>query len=87
MEKALLDPSVTGPTSQTGSLPDGTRWIVKVEDYTELDDAKLAGSMNPLPVKLLSYTVEVSEPQSSAPDYRVQTLKLVRSQTTTGGLQ
>jgi general secretion pathway protein I len=86
MENVLLDTSITGPTSETGSLSDGTRWSVQVEDYTELDNAQLASSTNSMQVKLLSFSVEVTGPESSAPDYRLQTLKLVRIQTTTTGM-
>jgi type II secretion system protein I len=86
MELALIDTTIVGPTSRTGSLADGTNWIVRVEDYTELDKQQQIGTIVNMPVKLLSYSVEVTGPESRAPDFRLQTLKIIKAQTSTRGL-
>ena len=85
MESALIDSSILGPTSNSGSFQDGTSWIVRVEDYTELDKQTQTGSTTATSVsipKLLSYTVETTGPESVKPDCRFRTLKLVNVQTT-----
>jgi hypothetical protein len=79
MESALLDPSILQPASFSGNFQDGTRWIVRVEDYTELDKQQL-GEVKNLTVKLLAYSVEVMGPESQKPEVRLHTLKLVKSQ-------
>jgi type II secretion system protein I len=86
MESALINTSIVGPTSLSGNLSDGTRWIIQVEDYTELDKQPQIGTIVNMPVKLLSYSVEVTGPESRAPDCHLQTLKIVRAQTSTRSL-
>jgi len=82
MELALLDDSIRQATTFSGDFEDGTRWLVRVNDY-EAPDSRLLPFPQPgapqleLPVKLFSYTVEVSAPNSTGVDYRLQTLKLV----------
>ncbi len=81
MELALLDDSIRQPTTFTGDFEDGTRWAVRVEDYTapgpvRVDPRNLPQNM---PVKLLCYTVEMFSPDSRTSDYRLQTLKVVKS--------
>jgi general secretion pathway protein I len=83
MELALLDSTIQQPTSYSGSLQDGTRWIVKVEDYEAPVKEPQAGTVANLPVKLMAYSVELTGPESKAPDCRLQTLKLVKTQQTT----
>lgn len=81
MELALLDESIQQPTAFNGDFEDGTRWSVRVDEYTAQSSQTLPqpglSEERSLPVKLLSYTVEVVGPDSSRPDYRLQTLKLV----------
>lgn len=81
MELALLDESIQGPTSFTGDFEDGTRWSVLVEDYVNPDIPNLLPDGRPvnMPVKFLSYTIEMFSPGSAASDYNLQTLKLVRT--------
>jgi prepilin-type N-terminal cleavage/methylation domain-containing protein len=81
MELALLDDSIQQPTAFTGDFEDGTRWSVRVEDYILPDTEPMQGqTLRNMPLKLLHYTVEMIGPDSMAPDYRLQTLKLVRVQ-------
>jgi len=80
LELALLDESIQQPTRFNGDFEDGTRWSVTVDDYVP-PDAQLQEQTRNMPVKLLQYTVEMISPESGAPDYRLQTLKLVRAQT------
>ena len=80
MELALLDDSVRQPTVFSGDFEDGTRWSVRVEDYVPLG-ASLTASVaaaQKMPVKLLSYTVEMYSPDARASDYSLWALKLVK---------
>ena len=86
LEMALLDDSIRRPTSLRGDFEDGTRWTVRIDEYVMPDSAANAprlsdrlpgGQPAVLPVRLFSYTVEVMEPESRAPDFSLQTLKLV----------
>jgi prepilin-type N-terminal cleavage/methylation domain-containing protein len=81
MESALLDPSIQQPTAFTGNFEDGTRWSVRVEDY-EIPDLQQQPNrpLQSMPVKLLSFSVEVIGPESITSDYHLQTLKLVKAQ-------
>jgi general secretion pathway protein I len=83
MESALIDTTIVGPTSRSGSLDDGMNWVVRVEDYTELDKPQQLGTIINMPVKLLSYSVEVTGSESRTPDFRLQTLKIIKAQTST----
>lgn len=81
MELTLLDGTIQGPTSFSGDFEDGTRWTVRVEEY-ELPDSPALKPQNlqqNVSAKLLSYTVEMFMPASSASDYHLQTLKLVKA--------
>jgi hypothetical protein len=80
LESTLLDSSIQQPTSLSGNFEDGSRWVVRVEDYLELEKPQTTG-VTTMPVKLLSYSVEVTGPESFAPDCRLQTLKVVKTQT------
>ncbi len=81
MELALLDESIQYSTTFTGDFQDGTRWTVRVEEYT-LPDAPPqipTPRQSSLRVQLFSYTVNVMSPDSVEPDYRLETLKLVKA--------
>jgi len=81
MELALLDDSIHRPTSFSGDFEDGTRWLVRVDDYVLPDPVRKQQSGNlqqNLPMKLLCYTVEMFSPDSRGPDYQLQTLKMVK---------
>jgi prepilin-type N-terminal cleavage/methylation domain-containing protein len=83
MELALLDDSIQKPMTFTGDFEDGTRWSVHVQDYVSSNPQPPlpAGGLQQqvrLPVKLLSYTVEMIGPDSTTTDYRLQTVKLVK---------
>jgi prepilin-type N-terminal cleavage/methylation domain-containing protein len=82
MELALLNESDNQPRTFTGDFPeDGTRWTVRIDNYEMPIPEGLQPRSSPqnMPVKLLSYTVEIFGPNSTASDYRLQTLKLVRT--------
>ena len=81
MELALLDESIRRPTEFNGDFEDGTRWTVHVEAYTEPDDLQLRPRALPqnMPVRLLSYRVEMFSPDSGVSEYRLETLKLVNA--------
>jgi prepilin-type N-terminal cleavage/methylation domain-containing protein len=82
MELALLDQSIQQPTTFNGDFEDGTRWSVRVEEYVPPDNQPRLQDQERrnMPVKLLHYTVEMISPDSRAPDYHLQTLKLVSVQ-------
>jgi general secretion pathway protein I len=85
MESALVDSTILQPTSFSGTFQDGTSWLVRVEDYTELDKQTQSGTTAAMSAgipKLLAFTVETTGPESVRPDCRLQTLKLVKIQTT-----
>jgi general secretion pathway protein I len=79
MELTLLDPEIGEPRTFDGDFEDGTRWTMRIEEYTPDDDG-LVGRQADMPVRLLAYTVEMFHPRSSAVDYRLRTLKLVPAQ-------
>jgi prepilin-type N-terminal cleavage/methylation domain-containing protein len=81
MELALLDDSNNQPRSFTGDFEDGTRWTVRIENYEMPTPEGLQPRSSPqnMPVKLLSYTVEMFGPDSRVSDFRLQTLKLTRT--------
>jgi prepilin-type N-terminal cleavage/methylation domain-containing protein len=81
MELALLDESIQQPTTFSGYFEDGARWSVRVEEYIQPESTQPQPGTLPLkmPVKLLSYTVEMFGPNSGTSDYRLQTLKMVRA--------
>jgi prepilin-type N-terminal cleavage/methylation domain-containing protein len=83
MELALLDDSIRQPTSRTGDFEDGVRWSLRVEDYAPPISPQLQVQLQGrdlqqnMPVKMLRYTLEMFSPDSRAPDFRLQTLKLL----------
>ncbi len=77
MELELLDDSITGPTTQRGDFDDGTRWSLVVSEV-EMPVPQTTMQIQ-MPVKVLSYVVEVTEPNSVTADYTLQTLKLVNA--------
>lgn len=89
MELALLDDSSNDPRTYTGDFEDGTRFSVNVEDYELPDADRLERRQLQQNVrwKLLRYTVDMFSPNSRGPDYRLQTLKLVRVEQRPGGQQ
>jgi len=81
MELALLDDSIDRPTAFTGDFEDGTRWSVRVENYTLPAPAGLQPRALPqnMPVKLLCYTVEMFSADARGSDYQLHTLKVVKT--------
>jgi prepilin-type N-terminal cleavage/methylation domain-containing protein len=87
LEMALLDDSIQKPTSLRGDFEDGTRWTVRIDEYVPPDSSSTAQQLSDqlrggqqqaaLAVRLFSYTVDVMEPESQAPDFTLQTLKLI----------
>jgi prepilin-type N-terminal cleavage/methylation domain-containing protein len=84
MELALLDDSIESATTMRGDFEDGTQWSVAVSEV----EMPLISTVMPgiqatdVPMKVLSYDVEIMEPQSTTVDFRLQTLKLVGVQAT-----
>ncbi len=81
LELTLLDDAINRPTTLTGDFEDGTRWAVRVDEVAMPQPP----NQNPnqpieMPVKMFNYSVEVFAPESAAPDFRLQTLKIVNPQ-------
>jgi len=85
MELTLLDDSIQGATALQGDFDDGTRWSLTVTEVEMPVPANAQPSVLPnssipnpmMPPKVFSYAVEIIEPNSVSPDFRLQTLKLV----------
>jgi prepilin-type N-terminal cleavage/methylation domain-containing protein len=90
LELTLQDDTIRGATTQGGDFDDGTRWsVVVTEVQMPLPDnvqsilrpnsnGSNQGAVNAMtPPKVLSYLVQVTEPDSRKPDFQLQTLKLV----------
>ena len=80
LELALLDDSITRPTSLQGDFADGTRWVIMISEY-ETPKPPQPPQLQPqqvqLPLKLFAYSLEIMAPGSATPDLRLQTLKIV----------
>jgi prepilin-type N-terminal cleavage/methylation domain-containing protein len=85
METALLDDTILTPTTLTGDFEDGTSWNVNIEQYVPdvLPASLQTVNVQNLTYQMLLYTVDMYNPGSSAVNYRLQTLKLTKVQTST----
>jgi prepilin-type N-terminal cleavage/methylation domain-containing protein len=83
METILLDDTIRQATTLPGDFQDGTRWLAKVEEFQQQETVgqTLTPQQAGLPLRLLSYTVEVFSPGSNTADFTLRTLKLVNTQT------
>lgn len=75
MELTLLDPEIREPRTFDGDFADGTRWIMRIEEY--FSEEPVFAAQADMPVRLLAYTVEMFPPRSNVVDYRLRTLKIV----------
>jgi prepilin-type N-terminal cleavage/methylation domain-containing protein len=84
MELSLLDDTIRRPTTLQGDFADGTRWLVKIDEF-QLPDLQPPAlqlqqqlqQQQQLPMKLFAYRVEVFGPESKGADFELETLKLV----------
>ena len=83
LELALLDDSIKKPMKRNGDFPDGTRFVIAVDEYpmppeqlAQLSPEQVQALMN-AKIRLFTYTVEVTKPDSDVPDFRLQTRKIV----------
>ncbi len=86
MELALLDDSITRPTSLQGDFADGTRWMIRITEHEmpKPPQPLQVQQQIQMPVSLLAYALEIMAPGSATPDLRLQTLKLVNVETSPG---
>jgi hypothetical protein len=79
MELALVDDAITGAATLGGDYEDGTRWSVAISEVEMPMPATAMQNVQAgqLPFKVLSYAVEVTEPNSTQPVFHLQTLKLI----------
>jgi prepilin-type N-terminal cleavage/methylation domain-containing protein len=85
METALLDDTILTPTTLSGDFEDGTSWNVNIEIYTPevLPTSLQSVNVQNLTYQLMLYTVDMFGPGSSVANYRLQTLKLTKVQSST----
>ena len=83
MEIVLLDDTIREATTVPGDFQDGTRWLATVQEYQQQEPVSqtLTPQAAALPLRLVSYTVEVFNPGSNTADFTLRTLKLVNIQT------
>jgi len=81
MELALLDDSIKAATTRRGDFEDGTRWAVVISEVEmPIPETVMTGTQTAqMPIKVLSYDVEVMEPNSATPDFQLRTLKVVNA--------
>jgi prepilin-type N-terminal cleavage/methylation domain-containing protein len=80
MEMVLLDDTIQQPTTLSGDFEDGTRWRLRIEEYLLPDPPQQQSStLQTMPVKLMSYTVQMFKKDFGTSDYQLQTLKLVKT--------
>ncbi|MGD0309522.1 MAG: type II secretion system protein [Acidobacteriota bacterium] len=90
LELTLQDDTIRGATTLGGDFEDGTRWSVVVTEvemplpdnvqslFQTNSNGSNQGAVSAMaPPKVLSYLVQVTEPDSRKPDFQLQTLKLV----------
>jgi prepilin-type N-terminal cleavage/methylation domain-containing protein len=90
LELTLQDDTIRGATTLGGDFDDGTRWSVVVTEvemplpdnaqsifHSGSNGSNQVVNNAMAPPKVLSYLVQVTEPDSRKPDFQMQTLKLV----------
>ncbi|MBP1595339.1 MAG: hypothetical protein H6Q05_716 [Acidobacteria bacterium] len=89
MELALLDGTVSGPTTMQGDFEDGTRWTVTVTEVEmPVPESVMQGVQTAqMPVRLLGFAVDVMEPNAAAPSFQLQTMKVVSALDATGAVR
>ena len=89
IETILLDESVNSPTVLRGDFEDGTTWVVEITEVVVPPPPMAPGMTQPQisPVKLLAYSVQVTDPGSQTVDFRLSTAKVVPNPAMPGGVQ
>ena len=78
MESALYKDDLQQPTTYSENLEDGFSYVLHVEEYNpEIDTGSQTLTNVELPIKLLSYKLEMLGPDSPIPVYQLQTLKII----------
>jgi prepilin-type N-terminal cleavage/methylation domain-containing protein len=79
LELALVDDTVLEPTTLAGDYEDGTRWSVAISEIEMPVPETVMQNVQAtqLPYKVLSYVVDITEPNAITPIFQLQTLKLV----------
>jgi len=80
LELALLDDRIIGATTLNGDYEDGTQWSVEITEV-EMPPPPTPLNFNPppqlAPPKVLSFVVNIQEPNTKASRFQLQTLKLI----------
>jgi prepilin-type N-terminal cleavage/methylation domain-containing protein len=84
METALLDDTILTASVLDGQFDDGTSWTVSIDPITpELPASLQNAPTQNLQFQLLQYTVDMISNDPSVPNYKIQTLKLTKSNSNT----
>ena len=80
MEEALYRQDLREPATYSENLEEGYSYVLKIEEYDpEIDTGSTFTTSVDLPIRLLSYRVELFGPGSSDPVYQLQTLKIINT--------
>jgi prepilin-type N-terminal cleavage/methylation domain-containing protein len=80
MEEALYRQDLREPATYTENLEEGYSYVLKIEEYEpEIDTTSTFTTNVDLPIRLLSYRVELFAPGSPYPVYQLQTLKIINT--------
>ena len=80
MESALYRQDLREPTTYTENLEEGFSYVLQIEEYEPEIDAESTFTTNvELPIRLLSYRVQMFGPGSTDPVYQLQTLKVINA--------
>lgn len=80
MESALYRQDLREPATYTENLEEGYSYVLKIEEYEpEIETESTFTTSVELPIRLLSYRVEMFGPGSPNPVYQLQTLKIINT--------
>lgn len=80
MEEVLYRQDLREPATYSENLEEGYSYVLKIEEYEPgIDTGSTFTTSVDLPIRLLSYRVELFGPGSSDPVYQLQTLKIINT--------
>jgi prepilin-type N-terminal cleavage/methylation domain-containing protein len=80
MESALYRQDLREPATYAENLEEGYSYVLKIEEYEpEIETESTFTTSVELPIRLLSYRVEMFGPGSADPVYQLQTLKIINT--------
>jgi prepilin-type N-terminal cleavage/methylation domain-containing protein len=80
MESALYRQELREPATYTENLEEGYSYVLQIEEYEpEIETESTFTTSVEMPIRLLSYRVEMFGPGSPVPVYQLQTLKIINT--------